>query len=148
MKRIIFIIGLIVGFSVSAQNPFFYFDENKSQLIPLEIWHSRVPNLIQININIMREFVAIRHAISDWQGVNLKVEQLSHRVDNLNARVDGILHEQNENNVEMDVQIDAITTISTNCARNHPNRGRISGINKTKNDRGKKNINGEKRIRY
>ena len=44
----------------------------------------------------------------DWQGVNLKVEQLSHKVDNLNARVDEILHEQNENNMEMAVQISAL----------------------------------------
>ena len=38
----------------------------------------------------------------------MKVEQLSHKVDNLNARVDEILHEQNENNMEMAVQISAL----------------------------------------
>ena len=54
----------------------------------------RSETAIQVNINIMRAFVAIRHAIAAWQGVNLKVEQLSHKVDNLNARVDEILHEQ------------------------------------------------------
>ncbi len=54
----------------------------------------RSETAIQVNINIMRAFVAIRHAVSAWQGVNLKVEQLSHKVDNLNARVDEILHEQ------------------------------------------------------
>ncbi|MBP5516044.1 MAG: ORF6N domain-containing protein, partial [Bacteroidales bacterium] len=48
----------------------------------------RSETAIQVNINIMRTFVAIRHAIGAWQGVNLKVEQLSHKVDNLNARVD------------------------------------------------------------
>ena len=68
----------------------------------------RSETAIQVNINIMRAFVAIRHAIGAWQGVNLKVEQLSHKVDNLNARVDEILHEQNENNMEMAVQINAI----------------------------------------
>ncbi len=68
----------------------------------------RSETAIQVNINIMRAFVAIRHAIGAWQGVNLKVEQLSHKVDNLNARVDEILHEQNENNMEMAVQIDAL----------------------------------------
>ncbi len=68
----------------------------------------RSPMAIQVNINIMRAFVAIRHAIGAWQGVNLKVEQLSHKVDNLNARVDEILHEQNENNMEMSVQINAL----------------------------------------
>jgi outer membrane murein-binding lipoprotein Lpp len=68
----------------------------------------RSETAIQVNINIMRAFVAIRHAIGAWQGVNLKVEQLSHKVDNLNARVDEILHEQNDNNMEMAVQIEAI----------------------------------------
>ena len=68
----------------------------------------RSETAIQININIMRAFVAIRHAIGAWQGVNLKVEQLSHKVDNLNARVDEILHEQNENNMEVAVQISAL----------------------------------------
>ena len=68
----------------------------------------RSETAIQVNINIMRAFVAIRHAIGAWQGVNMKVEQLSHKVDNLNARVDEILHEQNENNMEMAVQISAL----------------------------------------
>lgn len=68
----------------------------------------RSETAIQVNINIMRAFVAIRHAMSAWQGVNLKVEQLSHKVDSLNARVNEILHEQNENNMEMAVQIEAI----------------------------------------
>ena len=68
----------------------------------------RSETAIQVNINIMRAFVAIRHAIGAWQGVNLKVEQLSHKVDSLNARVDEILHEQNENNMEMAIQIGAL----------------------------------------
>ncbi len=68
----------------------------------------RSETAIQVNINIMRAFVAIRHAIGAWQDTNLKVEQLSHKVDSLNARVDEILHEQNENNMEMAVQIDAL----------------------------------------
>ena len=68
----------------------------------------RSETAIQVNINIMRAFVAIRHAVSAWQDTNLKVEQLSHKVDSLNARVDEILHEQNENNMEMAVQISAL----------------------------------------
>lgn len=68
----------------------------------------RSETAIQVNINIMRAFVAIRHAVAAWQDTNLKVEQLSHKVDNLNARVDEILHEQNENNMEMAVQISAL----------------------------------------
>lgn len=68
----------------------------------------RSETAIQVNINIMRAFVAIRHAVAAWQDTNLKVEQLSHKVDSLNARVDEILHEQNENNMEIAVQISAL----------------------------------------
>ena len=68
----------------------------------------RSETAIQVNINIMRAFVAIRHAVSAWQDTNLKVEQLSHKVDSLSARVDEILHEQNENNMDMAVQISAL----------------------------------------
>ena len=68
----------------------------------------RSQTAVQVNINIMRAFVAIRHAVAGWQDTNLRVEQLSHKVDNLNARVDEILHEQQSNNMEMAVQIDAI----------------------------------------
>ena len=58
----------------------------------------RSETAIQVNINIMRAFVAIRHAVSAWQGVNLKVEQLSHKVDQLNNYVEEILHDQNDIN--------------------------------------------------
>ena len=68
----------------------------------------RSETAIQVNINIMRAFVMIRQAVAAWQDTNLKVEQLSHKVDSLNARVDEILHEQNENNMEMAVQIGAL----------------------------------------
>ena len=68
----------------------------------------RSETAIQVNINIMRAFVMIRQTVAAWQSTNLKVEQLEHKVDNLNARVDEILHEQNENNMEMAVQINAL----------------------------------------
>lgn len=75
----------------------------------------RSETAIQVNINIMRAFVAIRHAVSAWQGVNLKVEQLSHKVDQLNNYVEEILHDQNdinrmqeEANTEIALQIEAI----------------------------------------
>lgn len=75
----------------------------------------RSETAIQVNINIMRAFVAIRHAIGAWQGVNLKVEQLSHKVDQLNNYVEEILHDQNdinqqqdETNNEIALQIEAI----------------------------------------
>lgn len=75
----------------------------------------RSETAIQVNINIMRAFVAIRHAIGAWQGVNLKVEQLEHKVDQLNNYVEEILHDQNdinqqqdETNNEVAIQIEAI----------------------------------------
>ena len=75
----------------------------------------RSETAIQVNINIMRAFVAIRHAVSAWQGVNLKVEQLSHKVGQLNNYVEEILHDQNdinrmqdETNAEIALQIEAI----------------------------------------
>ena len=58
----------------------------------------RSETAIQVNINIMRAFVAIRHAVSAWQGVNMKVEQLSHKVDQLNNYVEEILHDRNDIN--------------------------------------------------
>jgi len=83
----------------------------------------RSETAIQVNINIMRAFVAIRHAIGAWQGVNLKVEQLEHKVDNLNARVDEILHEQNENNMEVAIQIGALND-ALDQLRTHPAKPR------------------------
>lgn len=75
----------------------------------------RSETAIQVNINIMRAFVAIRHAIGAWQGVNLKVEQLERKVDQLNNYVEEILHDQNdinqqqdETNNEVAIQIEAI----------------------------------------
>ena len=68
----------------------------------------RSETAIQVNINIMRAFVMIRQTVAAWQSTNMRVEQLSHKVDVLNSRVDEILHEQYENNTEMAVQIDAI----------------------------------------
>ena len=75
----------------------------------------RSETAIQVNINIMRAFVAIRQAVAAWQDTNLKVEQLSHRVDQLNNYVEEILHDQNdinrmqdETNNEIALQIEAI----------------------------------------
>ena len=68
----------------------------------------RSETAIQVNINIMRAFVMIRQTVAAWQATNLRVEQLSHKVDALSTRVDEMLREQHENNMELAVQIDAI----------------------------------------
>lgn len=53
---------------------------------------------VQVNINIMRAFVAVRQAIAALQSSELRYEQLSHQVDQLNAHVEEILHDQNDIN--------------------------------------------------
>ena len=70
---------------------------------------------VQVNINIMRAFVAIRHAVASMHLSYLRYEQLSHKVDQLNAYVDEILHDQNDINEQQDqtnkeiaLQIEAI----------------------------------------
>ena len=94
----------------------------------------RSETAIQVNINIMRAFVAIRHAVSAWQGVNLKVEQLSHKVNQLNNYVEEILHDQNdinrmqdETNNEIALQIEAI-----NDALDQLREASVSSPNKKK----------------
>lgn len=70
---------------------------------------------MQVNINIMRAFVAIRHAVASMQLSDLRYEQLSYKVDQLNAYVEEILHDQNDinqiqeqTNNEIAVQVEAI----------------------------------------
>lgn len=63
----------------------------------------RSKTAIQVNINIMRAFVLIRQTVAAWQATNLKVEQLSHKVDQLNAYIEEILHDQNDVNEQQEV---------------------------------------------
>ena len=70
---------------------------------------------IQVNINIMRAFVAMRHAVAAMQSADMKVEQLAHKVDQMDAHIDELMHEQRdinreqtETNNEVALQIEAI----------------------------------------
>ena len=63
----------------------------------------RSKTAIQVNINIMRAFVLIRQTVAAWQSTNLKVEQLSHKVDQLNVYIEEILHDQNDVNEQQEV---------------------------------------------
>ena len=63
---------------------------------------------IQMNINIMRAFVLMRQALSEMSATNLRVEQLSRRMDNLNHYVNDILRDQNDINEATALQIDLI----------------------------------------
>lgn len=63
---------------------------------------------IQMNINIMRAFVMMRQALSELSATNLRVEQLTRRVDDLSHYVDDILRDQNDINEATALQIDLI----------------------------------------
>ena len=61
-----------------------------------------------MNINIMRAFVLMRQALSELSATNLRVEQLSRRMDNLNHYVDDILRDLNDINEATALRIDLI----------------------------------------
>ena len=70
---------------------------------------------IQMSVMITRAFIAMREAISGMLSMNLKMEQISHKVDQLNSYVEEILHDQNdinrqqeETNTEIALQIEAL----------------------------------------
>ena len=95
----------------SKYNPFAFTEEGVAMLSGI----LRSKTAIQININIMRAFVAIRHAVAALQLSDLRYEQLSHKVDQLNSYIEEILHDQNDvnqmqeqTNNEIAIQIEAI----------------------------------------
>ena len=70
---------------------------------------------VQMSVMVTRAFIAMRQAISTMLSMDLKVEQLSHKVDQLNAYVEEILHDQNDineqqeqTNMEVAYQLEAI----------------------------------------
>ena len=63
----------------------------------------------------MRAFVAVRQAVAALQASELRYEQLSHKMDQLNAYIEEILHGQNDineqqeqTNLEIAIQIEAL----------------------------------------
>ena len=89
----------------------------------------RSKTAVQVNINIMRAFVAIRHAVAAMQFADLRYEQLSHKVDQLNNYIEEILHDQNDvnqmqeqTNNEIAIQIQAINDVldQLRVAQSHP----------------------------
>lgn len=62
----------------------------------------RSPVAIQVNINIMRAFVATRQALANLVRDDLRFEQLNRKVDNLNHYVDEVLRNQNDLNLLQD----------------------------------------------
>ncbi|MBO4751124.1 MAG: ORF6N domain-containing protein [Bacteroidales bacterium] len=95
----------------SKYAPFAFTEEGVAMLSGL--LHSKVA--IQVNINIMRAFVAVRQAVAALHTTDLRYEQVLHKVDQLHAYVEKLLHDQNDineqqeqTNVEIAVQIEAI----------------------------------------
>ena len=75
----------------------------------------RSPSAVQMSVMVTRAFIAMRQAISTMLSMDLKVEQLSHKVDQLNTYIEEILHDQNDvnqmqeqTNNEIAIQIEAI----------------------------------------
>lgn len=58
----------------------------------------RSPSAVQMSVMVTRAFIAMRQALSSMLSYDLKIEQLSHKVDQLNAHVEEILHNQNDIN--------------------------------------------------
>ena len=83
----------------------FVFTEHGAIMLA-SVLHS--PLAVQMSVLVTRAFIAMRNAITDMISMNLKMDQLSNKVDALSTRVDEMLREQNENNMELAVQIDAI----------------------------------------
>lgn len=114
----LFASGMISQFVTSSLNkrkktaPPFAFTEYGAVMLASVL---RSPSAIQMSVMVTRAFIAMRRSISTMLSVNFKVEQISHKVDQLHAYVEEILHDQkniNEQqertNDEIAIQIEAI----------------------------------------
>ncbi len=93
-------------------SPPFAFTEHGTVMLA-SVLHS--PSAVQMSVMVTRAFIAMRQAIATMLSVDLKVEQISHKVDRLHAYVEEILHDQNDindlqeqTNQELAIQIEAI----------------------------------------
>ena len=96
----------------NKSNPPYAFTEHGAVMLA-SVLHS--PSAVQMSVMVTRAFIAMRQAISTMLSMDLKVEQLSHKVDQLNAYVEEILHDQNDindqqeqTNMEVALQLEAI----------------------------------------
>ena len=92
--------------------PPYVFTEHGAVMLA-SVLHS--PCAIQMSVMVTRAFIAMRKAIATMLSVDLKMEQLSHKVDQLNAYIEVILHDQNDineqqeqTNLEIAIQIEAL----------------------------------------
>lgn len=68
----------------------------------------RSPSAIQMSVMVTRAFIAMRRSISTMLSVNFKVEQISHKMDQLHAYVEEILHDQKNINEQQERTNDEI----------------------------------------
>ena len=76
-------------------SPPFVFTEHGAVMLASVL---RSPSAVQMSVMVTRAFIAMRQAISTMLSMDLKVEQLSHKVDQLNSYIEEILHDQNDVN--------------------------------------------------
>ena len=96
----------------NKSNPPYAFTEHGAVMLASVL---RSPSAVQMSVMVTRAFIAMRQAINTMISVDLKVEQISHKVDQLNAYVEELLHDQNDindqqeqTNNEVAIQIEAI----------------------------------------
>lgn len=96
----------------NKSNPPYAFTEHGAVMLASVL---RSPSAVQMSVMVTRAFIAMRQAITTMPSVDLKVEQISHKVDQLNAYVEELLHDQNDindqqehTNNEVALQIEAI----------------------------------------
>lgn len=75
----------------------------------------RSPSAVKMSVMVTRAFIAMRQALSSMLSYDLQIEQLSHKIYQLNAHVEEILHDQNDinqlqsqYNSEVAIQIEVI----------------------------------------
>ena len=70
----------------------------------------RSPLAIQVNMGIMRAFVALRHLVATLPNTTSDVTQLRKDFEELKLDIEDILRDQNEINEDTRIQLDAIST--------------------------------------
>ena len=89
---------------------------------------------IDVNISIMRAFVAIRHMAAALPNAAAEVAQLRKDFEDLKLDIEDILHDQNDINEDTRAQIDAISTALAELQPKEPKpRRRIGFVQENNN---------------
>ena len=63
---------------------------------------------VKINLQVMRTFIALKHYVVEKRSENLKIENLSLRIDKLNDYIENVLQTQNDINDDTAAQLELI----------------------------------------